>query len=105
MEELQHGKACFLMLAERGYKRVDLLARRLGREAHAQNARGRLFVELHRGVDVAELAAVAGRAGGDADALRAELGDNVRARIADERDGEDMRGVAVPDAHHAIDGE
>ncbi len=35
------------MLAERGYKRVDLLARRLGREAHAQNARGRLFVELN----------------------------------------------------------
>lgn len=93
------------MLAERGYKRVDLLARRLGREAHAQHARGGPFVELHRGVDVAELAAVAGRAGGDADALRAELGDNVRARIADERDGEDMRGIAVPDAHHAVDGE
>ena len=73
------------MPAERGNERVDVRFGRFGREAHAQHARGGPFVELHRGVDMAELAAVAGRAGGDADALRAELGDDVRARIADER--------------------
>ena len=93
------------MPAERGYERVDLLARRFGREAHAQHARGGFFVELHRSIDMAELSAVAGAARRDADALPAEVSDDIRARVADERDGEDMRRSAVSDAHHAVDGE
>ena len=84
---------------------VDLLPGGLRTEAQAHHAAGGLFGQMQRGHHLAGLALVAGGAGGDADALRAELGDDVRARIADERDGEDMRGVAVPDAHHAIDGE
>ena len=60
-------------------ERVDLLKGRLRAEAHADDARGGLFVEPEGADDMAGLALVAGGAGGDADALRAEIGDDVRA--------------------------
>ena len=105
MLKLQHGEARIAVRFERGDERVDVFCRRLGAEADAQHARGSLFVEPHRAVDVAELPAVARRACRDADALRAELRDDVRRRVADKRDRENVRRFPVADTDNAVERE
>ena len=65
----------------------------------------RLFVELHRGVDVAELAAVAGRAGGDADALGPQVRDDVGAGIPHQGHRQDVGGLPLPHRHNPGDGQ
>lgn len=105
MLELQHGEARVAVRLERGDECVDLFFRRLGAEADTQHARGGLFVKAHRAVDVAQLPAVAGGACRDADALRAELRNDIRRRVADERDRQDVRRGPVADADDAVERE
>ena len=93
------------MRLERYGERVDVLFRRFGAETDAQNTRGGLFVKTHRAVDMAQLSAVTGRAGGNADALRAKLCDDIGRRIADERDGQNVRCLSVADADNTAEGE
>lgn len=54
---------------------------------------------------MAQLSAMAGGACRDADALRAELRNDIRRRVADERDRQDVRRGPVADADDAVERE
>ena len=101
--ELQHGEARVAVGFERGDECVDLFFRRLGAEADTQHARGGLFVKAHRAVDVAQLPAMTGGACRDADALCAKFRNDIRRRVADERDRQDVRRGPVADADDAVE--
>ena len=105
MLELQHGEARVAVGFEGGDECVDLFFRRLGAEADTQHARGGLFVKAHRAVDVAQLPAMAGGACRDADALCAKFRNDIRRRVADERDRQDVRRGPVADADDAVERE
>ena len=77
-----------MVLPQGGGQLVDLLFGALGAKADADDAAGGLLGQLQGCHHVAGLTLVAGGAGGDADALAAEVGDDVGAGPAHQGHGQ-----------------